>query len=380
MSRNLVLCFDGTNNKYNAANTNVVRLFQMLVRDDPAQIVYYQPGIGTMMPIGRFDRLRKKVIRIVDLVMANLLDDHVKGGYRFLMQNYEPGDRIFLFGFSRGAYTARVLAGMLHKVGLLARNNDELIPFAWDMFANTPVNDVSRGFRATFSRDVPIHFLGLWDTVSAISWAWRGKVYPFTKNNPSVEIVRHAMALDERRQRFAQNAWTDQPPSTQSVKEVWFPGVHSDVGGGYPEAESGLSKISLKWMVDELHETDILLNEDAVIKMLPPNEASNYPQSKKHESLTFWWWPVEFILLPHKDPDDRYKEHWSFHLGHLRKVPAKQHLHRSIFDRKRFDPQYQPTEHTNIPADYVTEPEDLTEAANGMTGRHKLAEHDGDLD
>jgi uncharacterized protein (DUF2235 family) len=352
MSRNLVLCFDGTNNKYNTANTNVVRLFQMLVRDDPAQIVYYQPGIGTMMPIGHFDRLRKKIMRIVDLAMANLLDDHVKGGYRFLMQNYEPGDRIFLFGFSRGAYTARVLAGMLHKVGLLARNNDELIPFAWDMFANTPVGEVSRGFHVTFSRDVSIHFLGLWDTVSAISWAWRGKIYPFTKNNPDVTIVRHALALDERRQRFAQNAWTNTPPPGQDVKEVWFPGVHSDIGGGYPQTEEGLSLISLQWMIKELDGSGVKLDASRVAQVLPPNQADRYPAAAKHESLTWRWWPVEFMLLPHKDPNNGYKEHWSFHLGRPRIVPEQSRLHASIFKKTAIDSTYRPP---NIPKAHIEE-------------------------
>jgi uncharacterized protein (DUF2235 family) len=354
MSRNLVLCFDGTNNQYNSDNTNVVKLLAMLDRADPDQFVYYQPGIGTMTAVGMYDKFKKKIAKIIDLAFANLLDDHVKGGYRFLMDSYQPGDQIFLFGFSRGAYTARVLAGMLLKVGLLPRGNDEMVAFSWDIYANEPVDDVSRGFKKTFSRSVPIRFLGLWDTVSSISWAWHPKVYAYTRNNESVQTVRHALALDERRQRFAQNTWTDQPPTQQHVKEVWFPGVHCDVGGGYAEAQAGLSKLSLQWMVDELKDTPLRFDAEQVKQTLPADAADKYPIAKKHESLTFLWWPVEFIPLPSKDPTKGYKTHWSLHLGGPRRIPTKPWLHKSIFLRQQKDPTYQPR---NLPVDYTLEPE-----------------------
>lgn len=353
MSRNLVLCFDGTDNKYGANNTNVVRLYSMIDRSRPNQTAYYQPGIGTMTPIGMYARVKRKIARVVDLAMANLLDDHVEGGYRFLMRNYQPGDRIFLFGFSRGAYTARVLAGMIHKVGLLSQGNEELIPFAWNLYAKGPTDQISAGFSATFSSKAPIYFLGLWDTVSSVSWAWHPRVYAYTHDNPSVQFVRHAISLDERRQRFAQNTWTDKRHSGQDVKEVWFAGVHSDIGGGYPSAESGLAKITLQWMVEQLRPTGLQLDEDHVNRLLPTKtideEVAPDPLAPAHESLRGLWWIVEFIPLPRRDPTRNFETRWEMHFGRPRRIYGKPTLHRSVLTRKASHPGYQPK---NFPGDY----------------------------
>ncbi len=248
--RNIVLCFDGTNNEYAAVNTNVVKLYAMLDRG-PDQLAYYQPGIGTMDPPGVWGKLKGVFVKKVDLAIAWLLEEHVTSGYRFLMRYYQPGDEIFIFGFSRGAYTARVLAAMLYKTGLLTQGNEELIPFAWDIFRRTHNKDISSGFGATFSRSVKVRFLGLWDTVRTVGWMWDPIHFQYTMSNPIVEVVRHAVAIDERRAYFPQNLWTADPPRAQDVAQLWFAGVHCDVGGGYREAEAGLSKIALRWMVEE---------------------------------------------------------------------------------------------------------------------------------
>jgi uncharacterized protein (DUF2235 family) len=339
MSKNIVLCFDGTSNRYSADNTNVVKLYSVLARQSPDQCAYYQPGIGTMTPVGMYQRLKKWFAKWIDLAFANLLDDHVKDGYIFLMRYYEPGDRIYLFGFSRGAYTARVLAGMIHKVGLLSRGNDELVSFAWDLYANSPTNTVSDGFRSTFGRVIPIHFLGLWDTVSSISWAFRPRVYAFTYTNPSVEVVRHAMALDERRQRFAQNSWTSKPSEGQNVKQVWFAGVHADVGGGYPETESGLSKITLNWMLNEARAFGLSVDAQQEAVVVPKANTSAYvaanPLADAHESLTGRWWIVEFIPLPYRDPTKDYAMSLQMHLGRKRHIFGDALVHESVIKRQR---------------------------------------------
>src|ERR1700730_692736 len=135
MTRKLVLCLDGTSNQYCRDNTNVVKLAALLDKGSTDQFLYYQPGIGTMPPPGVFNKAHKWLLTRLDLAFAILLKQHVQDAYRFLMRYYEAGDEIFMFGFSRGAYTARVLAGMLCKVGLLARGNEELVPFAWEMYA-----------------------------------------------------------------------------------------------------------------------------------------------------------------------------------------------------------------------------------------------------
>ncbi|CAE6482239.1 unnamed protein product [Rhizoctonia solani] len=192
--RTLVLCFDGTTNVYDDTNTNVVKLFSLLKRDDQEeQMVYYQPGVGTYVPPGMLLPITLKLAKVVDQGIALYLNKHVMGGYEFLMKHYRHGDKICLFGFSRGAYTARALAGMLHKVGLLPPDNVEQIPFAYSMYIRSDKVgfEESAGFKASFCREVEIEFIGVW---------------PFTiyqnQSNPIVKTFRHAVSLDERRAKF----------------------------------------------------------------------------------------------------------------------------------------------------------------------------------
>src|SRR3954454_9384422 len=173
MGRNIILCFDGTNNEYDATNTNVVKIYAMLDRTRADQFAYYQPGIGTFAPPGVWGKIKKWVVTRLDLAIAWLLVDHVCDGYRFLMRYYQDGDQIFIFGFSRGAYTARALAGMIHKVGLLSQGNEELVSFAWSNFRKQQDGTLATGFKQTFCKDVKIRFLGLFDTVCSVGWAWQ---------------------------------------------------------------------------------------------------------------------------------------------------------------------------------------------------------------
>jgi uncharacterized protein (DUF2235 family) len=189
--------------------------------------------------------------------------------YTYLVDFWEPNDRVFLFGFSRGAYTARVLAGFLHQLGLLPRGNYNLTPYAMKYFRRitegsrhpSTAVDASKwkqlcdNFRRTFAREVnpgdedrrfQVHFLGVWDTVSSVGWVWDPKHFPFTAYNPSVKHIRHAVAIDERRAFFRQNLF--RPAHAQDVIELWFPGVHSDVGGGGPPERGRLWWNSFQWM------------------------------------------------------------------------------------------------------------------------------------
>ncbi len=348
--RNIVVCLDGTNNKYNAANTNVVKLYGLLDRTAADQTAYYQPGIGTMMPVGLWGGIRRWVIARLDLAIAWLLEDHVSAAYRFLMRYYEDGDRIFIFGFSRGAYEARVLAAMLFKTGLLGKGNEELIPFAWEIFGRKYGDKTYLGFRRTFSRTVQVHFLGLWDTVSSVGWAWNPTHYQFTADNPAVRTVRHAMALDERRTYFVQNLWTSKTEPGLDSQQVWFPGVHCDVGGGYPEAESGLSKVTLQWMVREAEAKGLRLSALAKSDTFPPQTvgaaaAAEVPM--KHESLKRLWWIPELIPRYMKDPANQYLPRWIIPLGHSRVLLPGASIHASVFERQKKDPTYVPG---NIPA------------------------------
>ncbi|KAH9055196.1 hypothetical protein EDB87DRAFT_1688477 [Lactarius vividus] len=239
--RTLVLCFDGTGDQFDADNTNIVQFCSTLKKDDKnQQMVYYQCGLWTY-----------------PLLHA--------GGYEFLMENYRGNDKICIFGFSRGAYTARALAGMIHKVGLLPAGNSQQIPFAYQMYTQDDEEGwkQSRKFKEAFSIDVTVEFLGVWDTVCSVGLIPRD--LPFTASNTAVRYFRHALALDERRATFQVNHWhrrlrynhdNVEHPQTD-VREVWFAGCHADVGGGSVpnETENSLARISLRWMILECFRT-----------------------------------------------------------------------------------------------------------------------------
>ena len=355
MARNIVLCLDGTSNQFAANNTNVVKLYAMLDRTHPdQQLSYYQPGIGTSTPAGIWGRFKRWVAKVVDLAIAWFLSDHVCDAYRYLMRYYQEGDRIYIFGFSRGAYTARAVAAMVHKVGLLTQGNDELIPFAWEMFATQSDEKIYKGFKATFSREVPIHFLGLWDTVSSVGWVWDPKHLPFTLNNPSVRTVRHAVALDERRANFVQNLWGTVPTD---VEQLWFPGVHCDIGGGYPEPQSGLSAIALKWMVEKAEAAGLIIDQTMKATILPAQNlpggyAAPFAGGPPNESLKGAWWIPEFIPKPYYDPRANFQKRWMIHAGRHRHVAAGAAMHPAVRERMNMnlDPPYNPPNLPPTPA------------------------------
>ncbi|KAF9528165.1 hypothetical protein CPB83DRAFT_855015 [Crepidotus variabilis] len=303
--RTLVLCFDGTGDQFDDDNSNIVNLFAMLKKDDPSQqLVYYQAGIGTYTIPQIAKPMMAKFHKVLDSMVGMHLNAHVMGGYEFLMQNYEAGDKIFLFGFSRGAYTARALAGMVHKVGLLPKYNLQQVPFAYKMYSRE--DEVgwrqSAAFKKAFSIDVDIELIGVWDTVGSVGFI--PKRLPFTTFNTHVKAFRHAIALDEHRVRFKPNffnrptheelalgiKWGQVKPKpdhkphrrktlrelerqhTQGgahqtdVKEVWFSGCHCDVGGGAVKNEirNSLARIPLRWMIRECFRlnTGILFHRD----------------------------------------------------------------------------------------------------------------------
>ncbi|KAF9565097.1 hypothetical protein CPC08DRAFT_759803 [Agrocybe pediades] len=206
--RTLIVCFDGTGDQFDADNSNIVQLVSLLKKDDKnKQLVYYQTGIGTYTSPKVASPLMSKVMKTLDLMFALNLNAHVMSGYEFLMNNYVSGDKICIFGFSRGAYTARSLAGMLHKVGLLPAGNYQQVPFAYKMYTRTDSVgwEESTEFKKAFSVDVSIEFIGVWDTVDSVGII--PKRLPFTTSNTIVKTFRHAVSLDERRAKFKANLW-----------------------------------------------------------------------------------------------------------------------------------------------------------------------------
>lgn len=251
--KNIVICCDGTGNVIGTDHTNVVKLVRSIKKDVPGQCVFYDPGVGTEGAQGALTRVAKAITKILGLAIGTGIHDNIKEAYLYLMNHYEKGDRVFLFGFSRGAYTVCALAGILHKCGLLEKGNDNLVSLALHTYQNCAKDDIeaqntTKLFKATFGKECKPYFLGIWDTVASVGWASNGNPFPST-SSPDVKHVRHAISIDERRIKFPVKLW--EASEGQIVKEVWFPGVHSDVGGGYEESESGLSKIALEWMLYE---------------------------------------------------------------------------------------------------------------------------------
>jgi uncharacterized protein (DUF2235 family) len=368
MSKSIVVCIDGTNNDPTSGRTNVSRFFRILDKTKTDQIGYYQPGVGTLDPDNPSGKIRQKVKRVRDLAKANQIKRHVTSAYRYLMQVYKPGDRIYLVGFSRGAYTCRVLAGMLHKVGLLYRGQEEMVPFAWEVYRKNRNPKSAGRFKKYYSRTVRVEFLGIWDTVSSIGSRFNPQTFPNTFNNRSVQCIRHAIALDEHRATYATNLWDDTPSKGQSVEQVWFAGVHSDVGGGYSGDKAlGLGAIPLKWMLREAHSAGIRFIYDEEIRLIwekagrvPKDHSIRgvtevyiasevHDELKRTDMLGMFWKAVERVPLPrrYKSENDQWKIHWKANRGEHRFVPTHTKIHGSVLMRKELVPEYNPP---NLPS------------------------------
>lgn len=363
MPRNIVVCCDGTNNQFGSCNTSVVRFVEILSRDAKKQIVYYDPGIGTLPDPRLITRVGQRMSTWIALAFGADLKEKVITAYTHLMDVYEPGDKIFLFGFSRGAYTVRVLAGLLHAVGLLPAGNTQLLPYAVRLYSGSRHAkdkgywDVLKRFRDTFSRSVdglsdhsfPTHFLGLFDTVSSVGWAWDPARYPYTARNPSVAMVRHAVSLDERRWFFRQNLFSrsvdkeGKPLKGQDIAEVWFAGVHSDVGGGYPEQDGGLWREPFEWMLSGARIAGIVIDETRLSSVRTQSPVSATPYSDpQHESLVgAMWWAAEFFPKRVYDGDTK-KYSVEIGRGRHRLVEDGAILHGSVVERLRSNVQYDP--------------------------------------
>ncbi|KAJ0122550.1 sporulation associated protein [Diaporthe amygdali] len=325
MPKKLVLCFDGTGNTFTGSNsdTNVVKLLSKLDRNDPHQYHYYQTGIGTYdindesVNKSIFGQIKSYISQTIDQGVGTTFDSHVMAGYRFLMRYYDSGDKIYMFGFSRGAFTAKFLARMVNTVGLLCKGQEEMVPFAYRLYQRylagevedfnvahpkkskkkrhenngdaahstaptsrpdddaVPLHDghedgacddaarhghrfeVARdeieAFSDTFCRkekvihcgkmeetNIKVFFLGIWDCVNSVAVLERTAPVPVPVVG-TAHHVRHAVAIDERRVKFKAALLAQDKEKAddnhEDIKEVWFPGAHGDVGGGWPASK-----------------------------------------------------------------------------------------------------------------------------------------------
>jgi uncharacterized protein (DUF2235 family) len=402
-SKNIIVCCDGTGNEFigldtsdpDSSNSNVVRLYTALKLDN-SQIAYYHPGVGTMGEPSTSGWKRQWSVA-KGLAFGKGFEENVLDAYRYLMQHYNSGDKVYLFGFSRGSYTARALAGLLHGYGLLCRGNEGHIPYAWRMYTdnlsvrrahNARQMKTDYSFRDTFShRDFMIRFVGLWDTVSSVGWISEPLRLLHLAQNSSMITVRHAVSADERRCFYQDNLYGDPVkvqtpealqstpeaahiPEWQDLVQVWFPGVHSDVGGSYSQPTSGLSTKSLEWMIEQAEASDLVFDpvrrKIVLGETLTPKEeeqpgaadlASLYPPpvmpGVPHVSLTWKWWPLE--IFPHRYyVDDNAPERMRIPLGARRRIRKGTIIAASLWqrlseaDRRHFTQPVVPPGHGTI--------------------------------
>ncbi len=289
--KRLVICCDGTWNRadqeHNGAPcpTNVVKLALRVAKRDGAvpQIIYYDQGVGT----------GNSLDRITGGAFGEGLEENIFEAYRFLVGNYEVEDEIFIFGFSRGAFTARSLGGMIRKCGILNRTASSRYREAVELYRNPSHPDEREActFRDSSSvygkEQIKIRMIGVWDTVGSLGIPLRGlrfltkQKHQFhdTELSSSVEHGYHALAIDEYRPPFEPALWAAKPKENQIVEQVWFAGAHSDIGGGYPAA--GLSDVALKWMIAKA--SGVGLAFDAAVDSAYPlqSEAEGTPHNSK---------------------------------------------------------------------------------------------------
>jgi uncharacterized protein (DUF2235 family) len=269
MSKNIVLCLDGTGNQVKAdQNTNVVRLYEMLdLSEAERQVAFYDPGVGTFSSAGAWTPLSRWLTRMLGLAFGYGIKTNLAEAYTFLIHNYEPGDKIFVFGFSRGAFTARGLTGMSYRAGLLRRGAENLVPYLVSYFTRGDrwstddwgrIDRYAHAFsvRTEGKLSLPVHFLGFWDSVKALGYLRWNPKWPYTRKLLNARHIRHAVSIDERRRPYAEYLVEDS--EKVDLDEVWFAGVHSDVGGAFAD-DDRLSRISLKWMADRAFELGLLL-------------------------------------------------------------------------------------------------------------------------
>jgi len=349
LPKNIVICCDGTGNQINDQISNVLKLYRVLHKTSD-QLVYYNPGVGTVGDYDSWQIAKQKVREFLGLATGYGLDDNVLDAYRFLCTHHEDGDEIWLFGFSRGAYTVRVLAAFVYVIGLLRPSQLNLADYAFTAYKKashdsrkdgklpeadalkiaakkSSVGEVASGLPAAWefarvasTKRATIKFVGVWDTVASVIVPRPDRLLldlqslRFTRTNPGVEIFRQAISIDERRRMFRLHRWTE--PQTfksnpfnnkhwkpQDIRQVRFAGVHADIGGGYPEKGSGLSKYPLRWMIDQAHAAGLKMNtamfnhlvlghsrKDSQREYDPPS-----PDAEPHRSLKGFWWVLEFI-------------------------------------------------------------------------------------
>ncbi len=351
--KRLAVFLDGTWNEPDD-RTNVTRLKELVVADDPDQLVEYWEGVGT-----------KWTERIRGGAIGKGLSRNVRDAYRWLADHYEDGDLIFLFGFSRGAYTARSLAGLIAKCGLLHKDSSMTVREIFDRYRKggdaTPIHQLEFASRTgkpvseeeqqllDNSRRVDIEFIGVWDTVGALGVpfgrirGWSRRTFSFHNTNPSTlyKNMYHAIAIDEHRKAFDATLWTGFEPKgvadhkmikdDQTIEQRWFLGDHGDVGGS-----GRLATIPLAWIQENAAAHGLLFSE--TIK--PESDSFRAKHGDSFATFAFGLYRVIKFNLRHRRRigrprrETKTKPGWSHVLNET--------IDGTVFERWQEDEEYRP--------------------------------------
>jgi len=246
MPKNIVVCCDDV---VGGSASNIVRLYVTLKRD-PSQVAFYYPGLAMQAASYSARTPMGSARRLLDISFGIGLFEELKTTYRFLMDTYEPGDRLFFFGAGRGGYTVRMLAGILHVAGLLDRGNEALVPYAISMASrlDNRTFTLANELKAAFARECFVDYVGVWESVAQFGWIANPAPLriPFSVNNPGIRVGRHALAIDERRVLFAPSLWAPRPNSPaagpQDLKQVWLKHGFPDPAADWPSQNLPVSR------------------------------------------------------------------------------------------------------------------------------------------
>ncbi len=352
MKKRIIICSDGTWNSPEEKSdgsvciTNVLRLARAISSYDSEegihQVAFYDAGIGAES-IGPIEKKARGATGWG--IRKNIADC-----YRFLAHNYCEQDELFLFGFSRGAYTVRLLSGLLDGIGILTKRELDHLPQILDYYRGSESKRKKKEFKAIrelTQRTVKpsIRCLGVWDTVGALGiptplvGALTKKWVGFRNVHlcENVERAYQALAIDERRPPFAPSVWDGRQPG-QHLEQVWFAGVHSDVGGGYREKD--LSLIALDWMARRSMECGLKLDTAFLEGLIPAAEAERRALGPRHDSmsplyrvLSVWGRHVVGRLFKGEPSPSRPVGSW---------IDYGEMIHESVLTRLQKDPSYRP--------------------------------------
>lgn len=289
MTKRLIICSDGTWNTPDQKDggvyrpSNVVKMSRAIkpIGDDQkVQVVFYDKGVGTAWGLDR----------LIGGAFGKGLSKNIEDAYRFLMHNYEDGDEIFLFGFSRGAYTVRSTAGLIRNCGLLKKTHAEQFENAYDIYRSNeikPDSEEAEDFIKKFSRKVRVFFIGVWDTVGALGIPIRGisrilgsrDQFHDVQLSSQIKNAYHVLAIDEKRNPFKPTLWETKIVKDQKVEQVWFVGVHTNIGGGYKD--TGLSDLAFEWMAEKAIACGLSLDENYINQVINPDYKGVLRNSKK---------------------------------------------------------------------------------------------------